>query len=531
MTHARPVDHGGFNRYNRNASSLSKTNDLAFTGVFPMQSVDLVSPHSYPTLQSARAARILAAGIGILALLAFPFTSATAQVRPGTKGASSISYHRQIWPILQAKCQGCHQPASPGGKLVVTSYAAFLKGGEHGPEFAAGKPDVSSVIDYLTGKKTLMPKGGPPLPASAIALFRLWVLQGATDDTPAVKDPIDAKHPPTYQSAPVITALAYSPDGATLAVSGYREILLHRTDGGGLIGRLVGDSQKIQSLVYSADGKMLAAVGGSPGRFGEAQFWNTAAGTLVKAVPIGYDTLFGAALSPDGKELSFGGADNSVRVITVPDGKEVMRLDNHSDWVFATAFSTDGKNVLSTGRDQAVKLTLVQGGSFVDDINTHVTAIRCMAKNPKADQVLVAGDDGFPRLYQMFRTKPRTMNQEDHNLLRTYEKQPGVVTAVAFSSDGGTIALGSEVGTVNVYKTDNGGPAESDKPVIGGKVLATLTGAHGAIFSIAFRPDGQQVAAAGMDGVVRIFALPSGHLFKSFVPVPIKRTNARTARK
>ena len=456
---------------------------------------------------------------------------ALGQARPASSAAGPISYHKQIWPILQAKCQGCHQPASPGGKLVVTTHAAFLKGGEHGAAFVPGKPEAGGVLDYLTGKKTLMPKGGQPLPPADIGLFRQWIRQGARDDTPAVTDPIDVKHPPIYLAPPVLTALAYSPDGAVLAVSGYREILLHRADGSGMIGRLVGNAQKIQSLLYSADGKTLTAVGGSPARFGEAQFWNTATGTLIKAVPAGFDTLFGAALSSDGKELSFGGADNTVRVVTVPEGKEVMRLENHSDWVLATAFSTDGKNVLSTGRDQAIKLSLVEGGSFVDDINTHITAIRCMAKHPKADQVLVAGDDGVPRLYQMFRTKIRTMNQEDHNLLRAYEKQPGVATAVAFSSDGALLAVGSEAGVVNVYKADNGGPAESDKPVIGGKSLVALRGARGAVFAISFRPDGQQVATGGMDGVVRIYSLPSGNLFKSFVPVPMRSMSVRAARK
>ena len=465
---------------------------------------------------------------GLVALIAL--TTAGAQTKPSAKPAVQVSYHRLIWPILQAKCQSCHQPASAGGKLIVTTFADFVKGGEHGPSFIAAKPQTSSVLDYLAGKKTLMPKGGPALPAADIALFRQWISQGARDDTPVFKDPIDALHPPTYFAPPVVTALAYSPDGNTLAVSGYREILLHHADGSGIVGRLVGSAQKIQTLVYSPDGKTLAAVGGSPARFGEVQFWNTATNSLIKAVPVGYDTLFGAALSPDGKQISFGGADNSVRILTVLDGKEVMRLDNHSDWVLATAFSTDGKNVLSTGRDEAIKLTLVEGGSFVDDINTHHSPIRTMVKNPKADQVLVAGDDGLPRLYQMFRTKPRTMNQEDHNLLRAYDKQPGVATAAAFSADGALIAVGSEAGIVNVFKTDNGGPAESDKAVIGGKPLVTLSGAQGAIFTIAFRPDGLQVAAAGMDGTVRIYALPSGILVKAFTPVPI-RSAARTARK
>jgi hypothetical protein len=449
-----------------------------------------------------------------------------------TKLAAPVSYHKQIWPILQAKCQGCHQPAAPGGKLVVISFADFQKGGEHGVPFQPGKPAASPVLDYLTGLKTLMPKGGPPLPAADIALFRRWIAEGAKDDTPAVKDPIDAAHPPTYTAPPVITALAYSPDSSTLAVSGYREVLLHKADGSGLVARLVGQSQKILSLAYSADGKMLAAAGGSPARFGEAQFWDTTTNRLTNAVQVGYDTLFGASLSADGKQLAFGGTDNAVRVISVPDGKPIMRLDNHSDWVFATAFSTDGKNVLSAGRDQAIKLTLVEGGSFIDDINTHFTAIRCLARHPKADQVLMGGDDGIPRLYQVFRTKPRTMNQEDHNLLRAYEKQPGPATALAFSSDGSLIAVGSETGLVNIYKTDNGGPAESDKPVIGGKPLVTLRGMTGEANAIAFRPDGKQVATGGFDGMVRLYDLPSGSLAKAFVPVPLgKKSPDRTARK
>jgi WD40 repeat protein len=199
--------------------------------------------------------------------------------------------------------------------------------------------------------------------------------------------------------------------------------------------------------------------------------------------------------------------------------------------VFATAFSMDGKNVLSTGRDQAIKLTLVESGSFVDDINTHTTALRCMARNPKADQVLVAGDDGIPRLYQEFRTKVRTMNQEDHNLLRAYEKQPATATAVAFSSDGTLFAVGTEAGTVNLYKTDNGGNAEPDKPVIGGKALASLHGNQGAVYAIAFRPDGKQMAAGGFDGTVRLYDLPSGNLVKSFVPVPLRTAGTKTARK
>ena len=441
-----------------------------------------------------------------IGLIVFSGTSCLADQT--AEKSSLLSYQNQIWPVLQARCQGCHQPASAGGKLIVTSFANFLKGGEHGASVIASKPDKSPLLDYLTGKKTLMPKGGPPLSDKDIALFRRWIQEGAKDDTVFTKDPIDAEHPPTYRAAPLISALAYSPDGSQLAVSGYREILIHHSDGSGLISRLVGRSPKILSLAYSSDGKLLAAVGGAPALFGEAQFWNPISGKLINSVETTYDTLFGGSLSPDAKELAFGCADNSVRVISVPDGKQIIKFDNHSDWVFATTFATDGKHLLSAGRDQAIKLILVEGASFIDDINTHTSPERCLVRNPMKDQVLCGGDDGIPRLYKVFRTAVRTMNQEDHNLLRTFDPQDGAITAEAFSKDGKMVAIGAESGIVNIYTVD------------GGRV-ASLYGHRGVIYALAFQPDGKRVATGGFDGLVRLYDLPAGKLAASFVPVPL----------
>ena len=433
-----------------------------------------------------------------------------------------VSYSKQVFPLIQAKCQACHQPALAGGKLIMTKFYDFAKGGENGKPFVPGKPEQSPLMEYVTGRRTLMPKGGPALAATEIALFRQWIAEGAKDDTTALKDPIDAEHPPVYSLSPVITALAYSPDGTKLAVSGNREILIHKSDGSGIEARLVGQSEKILSLVYSADGKMLAAVGGTPCRFGEIQFWDTTTHLMVNSVQTTFDTLFGASLSPDGKLLGFGCVDNSVRVVTVPQGKQVMRLDNHSDWVLSTCFSLDSKNILSTGRDQALKLTLIEGGSFIDDINTHYGAYRALARHPKSDQVLVAGDDGIPRLYQVFRTKARSMNQEDHNLLRVYEKQPATVTAVAFSTAGDIFAVGAENGGVRIYKTDNGPAVKEDQAVVGGVATASLKGCQGVVYSLAFRPDGKQIAVGGRDGTLRLYDLPAGTLVKSFSPVPLR---------
>ena len=97
-----------------------------------------------------------------------------------------------------------------------------------------------------------MPFGQTPLTPEQIDLFRRWIRDGAKDDTPAeAKSNLEPGKPVVYHAAPVITALAYSPDGALLAVSGYREILLHKADGSGLVARLPGisDNYNLFSLL------------------------------------------------------------------------------------------------------------------------------------------------------------------------------------------------------------------------------------------------------------------------------------------
>src|SRR5437660_1172515 len=83
--------------------------------------------------------------------------------------------------------------------------------------------------------------------------------------------------------------VAFSTDGTLLAVTGYHEVLLHKADGSGLVARLIGISERIQSVAFSPDGKWLAVTGGNPGRFGEVQIWNLEKRKLKMSIPITFD--------------------------------------------------------------------------------------------------------------------------------------------------------------------------------------------------------------------------------------------------
>ncbi len=44
----------------------------------------------------------------------------------------------------------------------------------------------------------------------------------------------------------------------------WREVLVHQSDGTGLIARLIGKSDRIESIAYTPDGKILVVSGGIP---------------------------------------------------------------------------------------------------------------------------------------------------------------------------------------------------------------------------------------------------------------------------
>lgn len=424
-----------------------------------------------------------------------------------------VSYHTGVWPIIQRSCQGCHHPADAGGDLILTSYKDFQKGGREGSPFIPGKPDESLVIELISGDEPVMPQEGDPLTPEEVELLRRWIAEGAMDDTPTQEeDPISPSQPPVYTVPPVISALAYSPDGKTLAVSGFREVLLHKSDGSELVGRLVGKSHRIESIAFTSDGKTIGVVGGTPTQFGEVQLWDASTNTLIKSIKTTYDTLFGASFSPDGKFIAFGCADKTARVISTADGKELVKFDNHSDWVFGTLFSTDGTHFVTGGRDSALKLVEVKSGAFVDDINASnkgYGGINAIVRHPQKDQVLSGGEDRIPRLYQIFRETKRDMGNTDFNLIRAFERQPGGINAAGFSPDGTKIGVGGVGGATHIYNVEDG------------KRVGTLKSDEVAVFALDFHPDGQQIATGGFDGKIRIFDLASGKLIKAFVGVPL----------
>jgi WD40 repeat protein len=473
----------------------------------------------------------------VWALVVAPLAAA----EPPPKNPGEVSYYRDVRKVFQQHCQGCHQPAKPMGGYVMTDYASLLKAGDRKLDpVVAGQPDKSYLVEQIVvnpeSDKTEMPKGRDPLPSKDVELVKKWITQGAKDDTPDVdRDPIDASHPPVYELPPVVPSLEFSPDGSLLAVAGFHEALLHKADGSGIVARLVGLSERVQSVAFSPDGDTLAVAGGSPGRFGELQFWDVKKKKLNASVPMTFDTLYGLSWSHDGTRVAFGCTDNTVRAVEVSTAKQVLYQGSHTDWPMGTVWSKDDKFLATVSRDRSTRLTEVETQRFIDNI-TSITpgalkgGLLAIDRNPvkrdtkvkveavgidKSDrfyeEVLIGGADGTPRLYKVHRETKRVIN-DDANKVREYSAMPGRIYALKFNPEGNLFAAGSSLdgeGEVRVFQTGDG------------KQVAKMEGKPGAVYALAWSPDGKTLAAAGFDGMVRLCDPATGKVTKEFSAVPL----------
>ena len=220
------------------------------------------------------------------------------------------------------------------------------------------------------------------------------------------------------------------------------------------------------------------------------------------------------------KKVAVGGADKSVRIFLLKDGKEILKFDNHADWVFGTAFTVDGKRLVSGSRDRAVKLIDASNSQFIDDINKLLENVLCIARHPKEDQVVYGGDQGIARIYKISENQGRTAANNDVNLIKEYERLGGPVQAIAWAPNGTNIAVAGASPEVRVYTAGKDG-----------KRVATLKGHDGAIFALAFSSATNWLATGGFDGQVRIYdyTAKTNELVRAFFPVPIKGSTVAQA--
>jgi hypothetical protein len=471
-----------------------------------------------------RLASLLLASIFSLVLISAESANCADLAVIDKAAAAKISFRGDVWPIVKRHCWGCHSGADPKGGLNMDSVADMLKGGESGPLFVVGKPDESLMVEMITGDEPEMPAKQPPLSMAKINTLRGWVMAGATDDSTAADKKLAIRIPETYKFAPAITSVAISPDGKLVAAACRSEVVLLDAEGDAKPRRLATESDLVTHVEFSSDGKLLAATGGAPARYGKVQFFNPVDGKLISSRSVGHDTLFRGSFSPDNKSIALGGPDGAVYVVPVDLKAKVRKFDLHSDWVMDVAYTPDGKILVSGGRDKTTKVSSIETGKLLRSVDGSTDIINAVAAD--AQFVISAGRARLPVSFELKialsgvqvtgagnGARPITRRAQ---YAKNLEGQPGIVLDIATSGDRKSIAIAGAYGDIRVYNL-------ADR-----KRTGIVSAVPAPIYCIALNKDGTRLVLGSKSGIVQIHQLPDGKLLKTLAPVPVANKQVAT---
>ena len=288
-----------------------------------------------------------------------------------------------------------------------------------------------------------------------------------------------------------VTALAYSPDGRTLASATGRwegpavgEVRLWDARTGRPRHTIATGMGPIRGLAYSPDGKRLAAasVAYRTALPVGISLWDAETGASLGAIDAGKAGAGKVTFSPDGRLIAAGGYRGAVRLWDARTLDAVAELGTHAGNVQGVAFRPDGLRLVSGGRDGTVRTWDVQARAPLRVISG-LADIRAVAYSPDGRHVAGASYGSVVRVW----------DAETGATVATHDRHESPALALAFSPDGLSIASSDDSGMVHVR--------EALDPI--GRGYA-IRGHTSGIQGLAYSPDGTRLATGGLDGVVRV---------------------------
>ena len=346
------------------------------------------------------------------------------------------------------------------------------------------------------------------IPVTLFIVFTLFLpnILAQEDTEPRLPEGVKAY----IESSGRITGnIQYSPDGKELAVASSKGIWIYNARTGAEVTLLSGHQGDVQAIAYAPDGKTLA----SAGRDETIRLWHPKTSQHLATLTGHGGLVTSIAFSPDGKKLVSGSGDATVRLWSTETRQQLWSADtpqkrSHAhtkdpvirdifglspprsrspfeqlafQWVLAVAYSPDGKTLASSGSsDGTIQLWHVDSGDLVQTLKGHTEAVTALTFAPDSKTLVSGSNDDTLRVWESpTGTLRRVLAGHGHD-----------VKAVVFSRDGNRLASGSKDTSVRLWDAKTG------------RFLPTLRGHYWGVEAVAFARDGKTVASG--DGTGRI---------------------------
>ncbi len=261
------------------------------------------------------------------------------------------------------------------------------------------------------------------------------------------------------------SAVAFAPDGKTLAGAGYDgAVRVWDAATGAVRHTLAGHGESAHGVAFAPDGKTLATAGED----GVVRLWDPVTGRSLRELDGHRGKVWGVCFSPDGREVASAGGDKTLRFWDTTTGAETRRFNDLRGGVYAVEFHPSGQSV-AVAADNTVLLLDARTGAELSRVGTARTAVTWFAFAP--DGRTVAYRDGKTvRLWEL-------ASGADRLTVELTAESAGV----AFAPDGSKLVVAAGDGA-DVWE-----PARLTRPLPGADPNALWAHLAGADAGLAFR--------------------------------------------